>query len=225
MSLLVDQFRLESAPQMSLRFNIAPTQSVAVVRVIDSKRVASAIRWGLVPSWAKDLSIGSRMINSRGETVAEKPAFRSAFKRRRCLVLADGYIEWKKIGNEKRPFHIHMIDDRPFAFAGLWESWRGKEESCESESAERESPPIETCTVITTDANALTCDIHDRMPVILPEDSYDLWLDPEFECREPLQQMLKPFSSDEMAMNSISTRVNNVRHDDEACLRIQRDLF
>jgi len=222
MSLLIEQFRLETSPQMQLRFNVAPTQDVVAVRSNDSKRNAAAIRWGLVPSWAEDISIGSRMINARAETVAEKPAFRAAFKRRRCLVLADGYIEWKKMGGQKRPFHIHMSDDRPFAFAGLWESWRDKQATT---GDSEESRAIETCTVITTDANSLTSDVHDRMPAILPEDSYDMWLDPEFSATELLQRLLQPYDSDEMLMDEVSTRVNNVRNDDPACLTIQKELF
>ncbi len=214
MGLLVEQFRLENSVQMSLRFNVAPTQQVVAVRSLDeSPRHADLLRWGLVPSWAKELSIGSRMINARCETVAEKPAFRSAFKKRRCLVLADGYIEWKKVGSKKQPYHIHMSDDRPFAFAGLWERW-SKGES-----------PVETCTVITTDANELTRDVHDRMPVILDESHYDLWLDPEFQDRDTLCEMLSSYPSNEMAMDAVSMRVNKVQNDDPECLEVQQQLF
>lgn len=211
---LIEQFQLESAPeQLPLRFNVAPTDSVLSLRDTADQRETVMLRWGLVPPWAKELSIGSRMINARSETVAEKPAFREAFRRRRCLVLADGYLEWKKVGSKKQPYHIRMQDHRPFAFAGLWERWtRGDE-------------PLETCTILTTDANSLSREVHDRMPVILQPNDYDLWLDPKFQQAEPLQRLLQPYPSDEMEMVMVSMRVNSVRHDDAACLQEQRELF
>ena len=146
------------------RFNIAPTQSVAVVRQSGGKetRQLCLLRWGLIPAWAKDPSIGARLINARAETVAEKPAFRSAFKSRRCLIPADGYYEWKKTGSRKQPYYLRLQDERPFALAGLWDRWNGGGKDA----------PLETCTIITTEANEITCPIHDRMPAILAEDDY-----------------------------------------------------
>lgn len=212
-SLLVEQFRLESTPQLPLRFNIAPTQDVLAVRAAGDLRQPILLRWGLVPYWAKDLSVGSRMINARAETIAEKPAFRSAFRTRRCLVLSDGYIEWRKIGSQKHPYHIRFQDQRPFAFAGLWERWKGGE------------APVETCTIVTTDANELSREVHDRMPVILDEENYDVWLDSEFADTKHLQSLLRPYPSDDMELAAVSRRVNNVKYDDAECLVEQRELF
>jgi putative SOS response-associated peptidase YedK len=194
------------------RFNIAPTQSLAVVReAVKGDRRFDWLRWGLIPSWAKDPAIGNRTINARAETVAEKPAFRSAFRRRRCLVLADGYYEWRKEGKTKQPFYIRMRDEGPFAFAGLWERWSpdGGEENL-----------LETCTLITTDANELTRSIHDRMPVILSPDDYANWLDPQFDDREELLSLLCPYDSKVMQADPVSTHVNSPKHDDPECVRM-----
>lgn len=227
-NVLVQQFLLDSSPELSPRYNIAPTQDVAVVRTggDDPQRRLVLLRWGLIPSWAKDPAMGNRMINARGESVADKPSFRAAFKRRRCLVLADGYYEWKKTPaakggksqGKKQPYYVTMQDERPFAFAGLWEHWPGSDES--------DTPgPIESCTIITTDSNDLTRDIHDRMPAILPEDAYEMWLDPELQDRDPLLPLLSPHPSDEMKAEPVSTHVNNVRNDDPDCITVQRELF
>ncbi|MEQ8787488.1 MAG: SOS response-associated peptidase [Pirellulaceae bacterium] len=215
---LVEQFRLESAPELAPRYNIAPTQDVAVVRNEHdtaqddaARRELVLMHWGLVPSWSKDPKQGARMINARGETAAEKPSFRAAFKRRRCLVLADGYYEWQKTGGKhKQPFLIHRDDGAAFAFAGLWERWKGDD-----------GPPLESCTIITTSSAESTREIHDRMPVILDEADYDLWLDVQFEDRERLQQLLIPWESDELVAEPVSTHVNNVRHDDPQCAEPQ----
>ncbi len=205
---------------MKLRFNIAPTQDVAVVRKTadDPQRQLVMLHWGLIPSWAKEAKLGQRMINARGETVAEKPSFRAAFKRRRCLVLADGYYEWQKPaakGTKKQPYYIHMQDDRAFAFAGLWEYWEGASSS----------GPIESCTIITTDSADLTADIHDRMPVILPPEAYELWLDPELQDKDPLLPLLAPYAGDDLQAAPVSTHVNSVRNDDASCIEVQRELF
>lgn len=218
-NVLIEQFELDSSPQLKLRFNIAPTQDVAVVRKTadDPQRQLVMLHWGLIPSWAKEVKLGQRMINARGETVAEKPSFRAAFKRRRCLVLADGYYEWQKPaakGAKKQPYYIHMTDDRPFAFAGLWEYWDKGGEG-----------PIESCTIITTDSADVTADIHDRMPVILPEESYELWLDPELEDKEPLLPLLTPYAGDDLQADAVSTHVNSVRNDDASCIEVQRELL
>jgi putative SOS response-associated peptidase YedK len=196
------------------RYNIAPSQEVPVVRSRDSGRQLVMLRWGLVPSWAK---IGYRMINARAETLAEKPSFRNAFKQRRCLILADGYYEWKANGKQKQPFFIHRPDNRPFAFAGLWESWRGPKD-------ERLEKPLETCTIITTDSNELTSDIHDRMPVILQNEELEFWLDPQFQGRETLEAMLTPFPSDELTMYPVSTFVNKPINESEECVTPQKKL-
>ena len=217
-NILVEQFRLATVPQLAPRFNIAPTQPVAVVRQPPGgqQRQLSLLRWGLIPAWAADPSHGPQWINARAESVAEKPAFRSAFKRRRCLVPADGYYEWQKIGPRKQPHYIRLRDGRPFAFAGLWEAWRGREG--------QESPPLETCAIITTQSNELTRPIHDRMPVILDCEDYELWLDPQIQDPRQLQGFLRPYDSARMAADPVSTYVNSVRHDDPQCIAIQREL-
>lgn len=200
------QLGLLEAPQYALRYNIAPTQPVGVVRGgSGGTRQWAAMRWGLVPSWAKDLAIGNRMINARAETVAEKPAFRSAFRRRRCLVVADGFYEWRRAGSKKLPYYIQLPDGEPFAFAGLWERWTGAGE------------PVESCTIITTSANETMAALHDRMPVILSASDYDVWLDSELTEPAPLRQLLLPFA-DELTLTPVSTWVNNPRHEGPECL-------
>lgn len=212
LTLLVQLFRMQMHDELVPRYNIAPTQQVLACRqTADGSREGVSLRWGLIPSWAKEEKIGSSLINARAETVAEKPSFRTAFKRRRCLVLADGYYEWKA-GTPKQPHFIHMADDRPFALAALWESWRGPKEAPLAE-------PLETCTLITTTANELTAKVHDRMPVILPPEEYDYWLDPAFEGTDKLLSLLKPYPSDEMALYPVSTYVNNARNEGERALQ------
>lgn len=209
---LVEQFGCELPCELPLRYNIAPTQSVATVRSgpEDASRQWQMVRWGLIPSWAKDASMGSRMINARAESVADKPAFRTALRRRRCLVPADGYYEWQKTGKGKQPYYIRLHDERPFAMAGLWERWTNPETG----------EPIETCTIITTEANALTRPIHDRMPVILNAADYDLWLDPQCQNPGPLRELLCPFDVQAMRADPVDTYVNSPRHDDPRCIQI-----
>jgi len=201
------QFQLPTAPELAPRYNIAPTQQIAVVRAGDAGRTLSMMRWGLVPSWAKELSIGARMINARAETAAEKPAFRSAMKQRRCLIPADGFYEWQAQPGGKQPFHIRMADGRPFAFAGLWEQWRTPEGQW-----------LETCTILTTSANELMRQLHDRMPVIIPPEQYALWLDPALHDTEPLQELLTPYPAEEMTARPVSKAVNKVGNDDPSLL-------
>lgn len=189
------------------RFNIAPTQPVAVVRFGPGARQLAWLKWGLVPSWARDASIGNRLINARAESVADKPAFRTAFRRRRCLVLADGFYEWRRSGAKKQPFFIRLRDDRPFAFAGLWESWEGADHSS-----------LETCTILTTGPNELMKPIHDRMPVILASDDYEHWLDPAVQEPEQLAPLLRPYPSDAMLALAVGTHVNNPRNDGPECI-------
>lgn len=203
-------FDLDEVPKLAPRYNIAPTQSVPAVRLRPGgdERELVQLHWGLIPFWADDPKIGNRMINARAETVAKKPAYRAAFRRRRCLVVADGFYDWQKTNGTKRPWFIHREDDRPFAFAGLWESW--KESGSEN--------VVESCTIIVTDANELLAPIHDRMPVILPEERYDLWLDPEIEETEPLTSLLQPCSDDELEAYPVGTTVNNPQNDSAECI-------
>ena len=220
MNLLLQQFAIEVADQeVSLfgpRYNIAPTQSVPVIVAKDGKRHMKLMRWGLVPSWAKDLSFGNRTLNARAETLREKPSFRAAYKRRRCLVPADGYYEWMKQGNEKQPFLIRTKDERPFAMAGLWETWENKQTLGEI---------VNSFTVITTQANEATSDIHDRMPVILPVDEFEVWLDSCVDNVDELDSLLLPYPAEQIKAQPVSRYVGNVRNEGEECIRVERTLF
>jgi putative SOS response-associated peptidase YedK len=192
-------------PNLEPRYNIAPTQEVAALRLgEDGERHFVRLKWGLIPGWAKDLSIGARMINARAESVADKPAFRSAFRKRRCLVLADGFYEWqKRETGPKQPFRIALADGAPFGFAGLWESWtdRGSGET------------VESCTIVTTGANELLAPIHHRMPVILAPGDVAAWLDAA-ASPEAAQALLRPCTAGVLVAYPISTRVNKVANDD-----------
>jgi putative SOS response-associated peptidase YedK len=190
------------------RYNIAPTQNVPVIRQDARKpiRQASLMRWGLVPSWAKDPAVGARMINARAETAAEKPAFRDSLERQRCLIPADGFYEWQRNGRSKQPHFFEMVDRRPFAFAGLWDRWRRPDGN-----------PLETFTVLTTTPNPLMADIHDRMPVILTAENYALWLDPGFRDTAAATEMLTPFDARGMRRYPVSERVNSVINDVPEC--------
>jgi putative SOS response-associated peptidase YedK len=210
-SVLAEQFALFGIPDFTPRFNVAPTQPAAVVRLAPEERAPArqlvALRWGLVPGWAKDPAIGNRMINARGETVAEKPAYRAAFRRRRCLLLADGFYEWQRTGRAKQPYFIRMRDDRPFAFAGLWESWEGPDHS-----------QVESCTLLTTEPNNLVAPIHNRMPVILAPADYERWLDLSIQAPESLRPLLAPYPSEAMEAYPVTTHVNSPAHDDPKCI-------
>ena len=166
---LLRQFAAEAADgtEWEPRYNIPPTAPVPAVRLIDGKRQLALLKWGLIPSWAKDTKIAYSTINARADTVATKPAFRTAFKRRRCLVLADGYFEWETVGKSKLPWLYEIDGGKPFAFAGLWEAWYGQGE---------DKPPVESCTILTTEPNDLASRFHDRMPVILRPNDYDAWM-------------------------------------------------
>lgn len=200
---LAEAFDLTELPPLTSRYNIAPSQGVLVVRRCPQPE-AAVLRWGLIPSWADDPAIGYRMINARAETLASKPSFRQAYRRRRCLVLADGFYEWQHAGRRKQPYFVALAGDRPFAFAGLWESWQ------------RDDQRIESCALITTTANALMAPIHDRMPVILAPADYDLWLDPLNE--DGLDPLLRPYPAAEMTARPITTWVNDPKHEDARCL-------
>ena len=183
------------------RYNIAPTQPVLAV-TNEQSRGASYMRWGLIPSWAKDSSVGNRLINARAETVAERPSFRTALARRRCLVLADGFYEWHRAGQAKRPMRIVMKSGEPFAFAGLWDSWR-----------DPNGETVRSCTIITTEANDLLRPIHNRMPVILPREMEPFWLDHDVEDQGVLSDVLVPYQSAEMEAYEVSSLVNRPGND------------
>jgi putative SOS response-associated peptidase YedK len=204
---LAEFFGLFREPDVVPRYNIAPTQQVLAIRFDEhaTPREPVLLRWGLIPSWADDAKIGNRMINARSDTVATKPAFRAAFTRRRCLIAADGYYEWRQQPDGKQPYLIGRQDNRPFAFAGLWEVWTRGEQ------------PLESCTIITTDANEAVGTIHDRMPVILPPEDYDRWLDPSSEPKE-LTELLVPYQRDDLAARAVSRTVNSPRHDTPECI-------
>lgn len=206
---IASTFALDNVPELEPRYNIAPTQLVATVLQTEnnSTRQLQMLRWGLIPSWAKDPAIGAKMINARSETVAEKPSFRSAFRNRRCLVLADGFYEWQRQEGKKQPFYFRLQDKQPFGFAGLWEHWQ-------SPAGEE----IETCTILTTAANELMHSIHDRMPVILAPKDYDIWLDPTVKKPEQLQPLLHPYSSEAMTSYPVSTLVNKPTNNTPECI-------
>jgi putative SOS response-associated peptidase YedK len=206
-SAVAEAFGLLPFPDLQPRYNIAPSQAVAAVRLgADDKRELALLRWGLIPSWADDPAIGYKMINARGESVATKPSFRKAFKQRRCLIAADGFYEWQKSEGKKQPFYIRLKSERPFAFAGLWEHWA------------REGQEIDSCTIITTDANELMAPIHNRMPVIVDPADYTLWLEPAVQDIERLQPLIRPFPADEMTAFKVSTVVNNPRNETDKCV-------
>lgn len=202
-------FDLQDIPQLPLRYNIAPTQETAVVRVEKpgEPRRLDLLRWGLIPYWAKEASIGNRMINARAESVADKPAYRWSFRKQRCLIPTTGFYEWKKAGKLKQPYLIRRKDAQPFAFAGLWSRWQDPERG-----------PLETFTILTTDANELIRPLHDRMPVIVGREDFDLWLDPALEDREKLEPLLKPFDPQQMETFPVSRAVNSPANDVADCI-------
>lgn len=197
-----------AAPPVDLqpRYNIAPSQSIAVITGHQPRQL-DWFRWGLVPSWAKDPAIGHRMINARAETAAEKPSFRSALRRRRCLIPADGFYEWRREGKHKVPTYIRLTTHQPFAFAGLWETWKATNDET-----------LRTCTILTTTPNEFVAPIHDRMPVILAPQDYDVWLDEEVHDSELLRHLLVPYPAEGMEAFSVSTLVNAPANDGPECL-------
>ena len=172
--------------------NISPGQQIVAVIRQDNQNTLVNYRWGLIPSWAKDPSIGSRMFNARSETVAEKPSFRNAFKKRRCLVIADGFYEWQKLGRVKKPLYFSLQSNEPFGFAGLYETWISPD-----------NQQINTCTIITTEPNELIRPIHDRMPVILSKDKEDIWIELGIKDADQLLSILTPYPSEEMKMAEV----------------------
>jgi putative SOS response-associated peptidase YedK len=196
-SVLALKFRAEKVfSDLTPSYNIAPTQEIVIINDEGARQLIQC-KWGFIPSWAKDPSVGYTMINARSETVARKPAFRSAFKKQRCLVLADGFYEWRAEGKKKFPMYIRLKSGECFAFAGLYNVWTSTEgeQTC-------------TCTIITTEANETVKPIHDRMPVILPRDKEGIWIDPTTEEKETLMGILKPYPSEEMVAYEVSTKVN-----------------
>ena len=201
-----------SAPEALLEpsYNVAPTNDVYAVTADGGVRRVEALHWGLVPGWAKDPKVGSRMINARAETLATKNAYKPALKRRRCLIPADGFYEWKKLPDSKRkqPYFISRPDGERFAFAGLWEVWRGPKDA----EGNRTEDPLRSCTIITTTPNDTMAEIHDRMPVILPPSAWDAWLDPDNDDLETLGKLLVPAPANVTQLLPVSTEVNNVRN-------------
>jgi putative SOS response-associated peptidase YedK len=206
---LARHFKADAPPELRPRYNVAPTQSIPIVREESGKRRIALARWGLIPHWAKDTKIGYHTINARAETVAEKPAFRNAFRSRRCLIPADGFYEWQVVpgSKTKQPWFIALRDREPMAFAGLWERWRSPE-----------GEDLESCSIIVTDANELMRPIHDRMPVILAPGDWDTWLEAEAKDAGGLQGLLKPYSEEGMEAWRVSTMVNSPRNDLAGCV-------
>ena len=198
------------------RYNIAPGQDVGVIRLPSTEDEGAFVllRWGLVPRWAKDPAIGTGLINARADSAAEKPAFREAIRKRRCLIPADGFYEWAVRGNVRQPYYIHLEGNRPFCFAGLWEKWIGPDKT-----------PLETCAILTTEANSFLKNIHPRMPVILPRVAFASWLAPGERPPAVLKTLLKPFPGDEMIARAVGNRVNHPKNDDPSCIEAKPPLF
>jgi putative SOS response-associated peptidase YedK len=197
---IAKQFKVEEVPPLAERYNVAPTQMILGIREEGVTREATFFKWGLVPRWAKDPGIGNKLINARSETVEEKPSFREAFRRRRCIIPADGFYEWKREGGRKQPFFFKLKDERPFGFAGLWDRWEGED-----------GKVINSCTILTTEANDVLRPIHDRMPVILHPEDYGRWLGGEERERALLRELLCPYPEKEMTGYPVSQAVNSTR--------------
>ena len=210
---VADVFGVTVPPTIPERFNIAPSQQVLAIREQPGSRQRElvALQWGLVPFWADDPEIGIRTINARSETAATKPAFRASFRSRRCLIVADGFYEWQARDGRKQPYYIRLESGQPFGIAGLWDRW------------EKQGEPLETCTILTCDANEPMQAIHDRMPVVIPPESFELWLDPSVRDPDRLSRLLRPFHPDEMTAYPVSTLVNNVWNDSPKCVEPWKD--
>lgn len=195
---LAKAFKVEEVPDVEPRYNIAPTQDILGVYESADGREMTFYKWGLIPSWAKDRSMGARLINARSETVQEKHSFREAFKQRRCIIPADGFYEWQRPEGKKQPFFFRMRDESPLGFAGLWERWEGEDDQV-----------INSCAILTTEANEVLRPVHDRMPVILCSDDYELWLDGVMRKLEHVKEMLRPYPASEMIGYPVSPLVNS----------------
>lgn len=206
---IAERFDLEEFVDVEPRYNVAPTQDVGIIRVNPQTggRNMRMAKWGLIPSWAKDPSIGPKLINARSETVHQKPAFRTSFKARRCLVPSDGFYEWDKLGKVRQPYLFRMADGNPFAFAGLWDRWTAPDGTV-----------TETCTVLTTPANDRLIAIHDRMPAILQPEDYGTWLDSALKDPEVLLKLLVPFPSERMVGQPVSRKVNRASYEAPDCI-------
>jgi putative SOS response-associated peptidase YedK len=200
------------APNFPPRYNIAPTQPIAIVRVIEGKRQFALVRWGFIPSWVKDPQAVSLMFNARGETAADKPAYRNAMRRRRCLVPADGFYEWKRDGGRKRPYWVHRRGGGPLAFAGLWETWTGPN-----------GEELETAAIVTTTANRALKPLHERMPVVVPQDAFGLWLDPNADL-QMASALIAPAPEDFFEAYEVSGAVNRAANDGPALLTPASEL-
>ena len=205
---LLEYFQLARGLDLEPRYNIAPSQPVAAVRVEEGERRLVLLRWGLIPFWANDPKVGYKMINARAETAHKTPAFRAAFRGRRCLIPASGYYEWDKKGGSRQPYHILRADGQPMALAGLWEHWEGEEGKT----------VIESCTILTTAANEPVARLHDRMPVILGPEDFDLWLDPGEQRVERLRELLGPAAPGVLNMVPVSPYVNKATNEGERCI-------
>lgn len=193
----------DALPELAPRWNITPASDVPVVRVASAgQRELALLHWGLVPSWAKERSIGTRLINARAETLAEKPAFRAAYRRRRCLLLADGYYEWRVVATGKQPYYLHASDGRPFGMAALWESWN-----------DPETGVLESCVIITREAAGVAREVHGRMPVIIAPESYTAWLDPSNQDGGSVAGLLGGEPRVELTVYPVSRRVNSPRNE------------
>ncbi len=198
---VAEQFGVPATLETSPRYNVAPTQEVVSIMRNGASHLA-LLRWGLIPSWAKDESIGSRMINARAETLAEKPSFKGLLRSKRCLIIADGFYEWKKENGFKTPMYITLKNGEPFAFAGLWDQWKSPD-----------GQPIRSCTIITTGPNELVASIHDRMPAILQPEAYELWLEPANHDEHALSHWLAPYPAEEMTARPVSRLVNDPKRE------------
>jgi len=212
---LMAHYGVQTEPELSsTQFNIAPSQDILAIRTIDGDEpVISKLHWGLIPGWSKEEKTHYSMINARAETVASKPAYRTAFKRRRCLIPVSGFYEWHKEGDHKQPYAITMKNQGDnkttlFSLAGLWEHWQSKE-----------GKVVESCSIIVTDANAVLKPIHDRMPVILDPENYTTWLDPNNEDTDKLTSLLTPYSDASMEAYPVSTRMNNPSYNEQGCIK------
>ncbi len=196
-------FGYPEQPNFPARYNVAPTQPIPVVRLAEGKRQFVLMRWGLIPAWVKDPKTFSLLINARGELVLDKPAFRAAMRRRRCLIPADGFYEWKELGGRKQPFFVRLKSGKPFAFAGLWETWTGPN-----------GEEIDTAAIVTTTANRTVSAIHGRMPVMLPPEAFDLWLDCATVEAPTAAALIAPMSDERVEMYPVSAAVNRVANDE-----------
>ncbi len=205
-TILQEHFEFLIHEELEFRYNIAPSQDILVVGSNGKDRVGTKMRWGLVPPWAKDTKIGYKMINARAESLDEKVSFKRPFQSQRCLILCDGFYEWKKEGNMKQPYRFMMKNNKPFAFAGLWERW------------DKGDKPLFTCTIITTKPNELLEEVHDRMPVILPEDKYDEWIDRNQTNYNELKSLLVPYQANFMDCYPVSSLVNSPKNESKECI-------